>query len=63
MAEKKDRENKRKVDLISSHSDIERDNGPLAAYTLGGPAVSDPYNTNGVPSFMRYIPKDGEQLV
>jgi hypothetical protein len=52
MAEKKDRETKRKVDLISSHSDIERDNDPLAAYTPEGPAVSDPYNTDRVPSFM-----------
>ena len=63
MAEKKDRETKRKVDLISSHSDIERDNGPLGAYTLEGSAVSDPYTTDRVPSFMRYIAKDGEQLV
>jgi hypothetical protein len=36
MAEKKDRKTKRKVDWISSHSDIERDNCPLAAYTLDG---------------------------
>ncbi len=40
MAEKKDRENKRKVDLISSHSDIERDNGPLAAlHTRGSSSI------------------------
>ena len=30
---------KRKVDLVSSHSDNERDDGPLAAYsTKGSPA-------------------------
>lgn len=63
MAEKKERKTKRKVDLVSSHSDNERDNGPLAAYTLEGSAVSDLYKNDRIPSFMRYVPKDGEQLI
>jgi hypothetical protein len=54
---------KRKVDLTSSHSDNERENGPLAAYTLEGSAVSDLYKNNGIPSFMRYIPKEGETVI
>ena len=41
MAEKKDSKTKHKVDLISSHSDTERENGPLAAYSIEGSAVSD----------------------
>ena len=49
MAEKKDSKTKHKVDLISSHSDTERENGPLAAYSLEGSAVSDPYDTDRVP--------------
>ena len=36
MAEKKDSKTKHKVDLISSHSDTERENNPLAAYSLEG---------------------------
>lgn len=54
---------KRKVDLVSSHSDNERDNGPLAAYSMEGSAVSELYNNDRIPSFLRYIPKDGERLV
>jgi len=56
---------KRKVDLVSSHSDNERDNNnrPLAAYSLEGSAVSDLYKNDRIPSFMRYIPKDGERLI
>jgi hypothetical protein len=54
---------KRKVDLVSSHSDNERQNGPLAAHSTEGSAVSDLYKTGRIPSFMRYIPKEGEQLV
>jgi hypothetical protein len=50
MAEKKDSKTKHKVDLISSQSDTERENNPLAAYSLEGGAVSDPYNTDRVPS-------------
>jgi len=63
LAEKKERKTKRKVDLVSSHSDNERDDGPLAAYTTEGSAVSELYNNDRIPSFMRYIPKDGEQLI
>ncbi len=63
MAEKKERKTKRKVDLVSSHSDNERENGPLAAYSTEGSAVSELYKNNGIPSFMRYVPKDGEQLI
>jgi len=57
------RKTKRKVDLVSSHSDNERDNGPLAACSTEGSAVSELYNNDRIPSFMRYLPKDGEQLV
>ena len=60
MAVKKERKTKHKVDLISSHSYNERDNGPLVAYTLG---VSDLYKNVGTPSFMCYLPKEGEQVV
>jgi hypothetical protein len=60
MAERK---TKRKVDLVSSHSDNERDNGPLAAYSLEGSAVSDLYNNDRIPSFMRYLPEAGETVV
>ena len=63
MQEKKDRKTKRKVDLTSSHSDNERDNGPLAAYSLEGSAVSDLYKNDSIPAFMRYVPKDGETVV
>lgn len=54
---------KHKVALVSSHSDNERDNGPVAAYTTEGSAVSQLYNNDRVPSFMRYVPKDGERIV
>ena len=30
---------------------------------MEGNAVSELYKNNGMPSFMRYIPKEGEQLV
>ena len=32
MVEKKERRTKRKVDLVSSHSDRHSEDGPLAAY-------------------------------
>jgi hypothetical protein len=54
---------KRKVDLVSSHSDNERENGLLAAYSTEGSAVSELYNNDRIPSFMRYVPKEGEQVV
>ena len=54
---------KRKVDLVSSHSDNDRDNAPLAAHSTEGSAVSELYDNYRIPSFMRYVPKDGEQLI
>jgi hypothetical protein len=59
------RKTKRKVDLVSSHSDNERDNnnGPLAAYSTEGSAVSDLYNNDRIPTFLKYHPKAGETLV
>ena len=59
------RKTKRKVDLISSHSDNERDNGPLAAYSLEGSPADDLllHKHRGIPPFLRYIPKDGEQVI
>ena len=63
LTEKKERKTKPKVDLVSSHSDNERENGPFVAYTLEGSAVSDFYNNDRIFSYMHYVPKDGEQLV
>jgi hypothetical protein len=57
------RKTKRKVNLVSSHSDNERENGPLAAHSTEGSAVSELYNNDRMPSFLRYIPKDGERSV
>jgi len=31
--------------------------------TLEGSAVSELYNNDRIPSFMRYLPKEGEQLI
>jgi hypothetical protein len=63
MAEKKERKNKRKVELTSSHSDRDGEDGPIAAYSLEGSAVSDLYKNDGIPSALRYIPKAGETVV
>lgn len=63
MSEKKERKTKRKVDLVSSHSDRDSEDGPLAAYTLEGSAVSELYNNDRIPSFLRYHPKEGERVV
>jgi hypothetical protein len=63
MQEKKDRKTKRKVNLVSSHSDNERDNGPLAACSLEGSAVSELYNNDRIPTFLKYHPKAGETVV
>ena len=63
MEEKKDRKTKRKVNLVSSHSDHDSENGPLAAYSTEGSAVSELYNNDSIPSFMRYHPKAGETIV
>jgi hypothetical protein len=54
---------KRKVNLVSSHSDNELENGPLAAHRTEGSAISELYNNDRIPSFLRYIPKDGEQII
>jgi hypothetical protein len=54
---------KRKVNLVSSHSDNDRENGPLAAHSTERSAASELYNNDRMPSFLRYIPKDGERLV
>ena len=57
------RKTKRKVDLISSHSERDSEDGPLCAASTEGSAVSELYNTDRIPSFMRYIPKEGETVV
>jgi hypothetical protein len=57
------RKTKRKVDLVSSHSDNEHQNGPLAAYSTEGSAVSELYDNNRIPAFLKYHPKAGETLV
>ncbi len=58
---------KRKVNLTSSHSNNERDEGPLAAHSLEGSAVSELYERererSGIPEFLRYHPRNGETVV
>ena len=57
------RKTKRKVDLVSSHSDRDSEDGPLAAYSLEDSAVSDLYKNDRIPSALRYLPKAGETVV
>jgi hypothetical protein len=50
------RKTKRKVDLVSSHSDndLDNNNGPLAAYSTEGSAISDLYKLDdGIPRALR----------
>ena len=56
---------KRKVDLVSSHSDNERDgdDGPLAICIDDGSAVSALYKDDRIPLALRYLPKAGETVV
>jgi hypothetical protein len=54
---------KRKVDLVSSHSDRDSEDGPLAADSLEGSAVSELYKNDGIPSALRYLQKAGETVV
>jgi hypothetical protein len=61
MTERK--KTKRKVDLVSSHSDNERDEGPLAVCIDTGSAVSELYKDDRIPSFMRYKPGAGQTVV
>ena len=53
MAESK-RRTKRKVSLVSSHSDNENEDGPLVAIIDNGSPASELYNNNNdrIPSFM-----------
>jgi hypothetical protein len=57
------RKTKRKIDLVSSHSDRDSEEGPLAAYSLEGSAVSEPYKDDSIPAALRYLPKAGETVV
>jgi hypothetical protein len=61
MTERK--KTKRKVDLTSSHSERDSEDGPLAAYTLEGSAVSELYKNDSIPAALRYLPKAGETVV
>jgi hypothetical protein len=55
---------KRKVELTSSHSDNENDDGPLAACSTEGSAVSELYKLDdGIPRAFRYVPKADVQLI
>jgi hypothetical protein len=54
---------KRKVDLVSSHSERDGEDGPLAAYSSEGSAVSELYNNDRIPSALRYLPRAGETIV
>ena len=51
MTERK--KTKRKVDLVSSHSERES----------GGSAVSELYKDDRIPAALRYLPKAGETVV
>ena len=62
MAESKPR-TKRKVNLVSSHSDNDNEDGPLVAIIDDGSAVSALYKDDRIPSFMRYKPGAGQTLV
>ena len=59
------RKTKRKVNLTSSHSDNERDDGPLILPSNEGSAVSELYDKDRerIPAFIRYHPREGEQLI
>lgn len=61
MTERK--KTKRKVDLVSFHSERDSEEGPLAAYSLEGSAVSELYKDNRIPAALRYLPKAGETVV
>jgi hypothetical protein len=57
------RKTKRKVDLVSSHSERDSEGGPLAAHSTEGSAVSELYNNDRIPAALRYLPKPGETVV
>ena len=61
MTERK--KTKRKVELTSSHSDRDSEDGPIAAYSLEGSAVSELYKNDSIPAALRYLPKAGETVV
>jgi hypothetical protein len=54
---------KRKVDLVSSHSERDGEDGPLAAHSTECSAVSELYKDDRIPSALRYLPKAGETVV
>ena len=62
MAESK-RRTKRKVSLVSSHSDNDNEDGPLVAIIDDGSPVSALYNDDRIPSFLRYKPGAGQTVV
>jgi len=61
------RKKKRKVDLVSSHTDNESDgdDGTLSICIDDGSAVSALYkdDRDKIPSFMRYLPGAGQTVV
>ena len=59
------RKTKRKVDLVSSHSDNDNEDGPLFAIIDNGSPASALYqdDRNGIPSYMRYKPGAGQTVV
>ena len=61
MSERK--KTNRKVDLISSHSDNENEDGPLAAFTLEASSELYKNNIDRVPPELTCKPKAGEQLI
>ena len=59
----KERRRSVRLTLVSSHSDRDSEDGPLAAYSLEGSAVSELYKNDSIPATLRYLPKAGETLV
>ena len=62
MAEKKERKTKCKVDLVSSHSERDSENGPLVRSFLEGSAVSELYKNDRIPPKRRRTTNRGRNL-
>lgn len=61
MTERK--KTKRKVELTSSHSERDSEDGPLAACSTEGPPSEALYRNDRIPTFLKYNPKAGETVV
>jgi hypothetical protein len=65
LNKEKEKENtKRKVNLVSSHSDNENDDGPILACDNNGSAVSEIYrDRDDIESKLRYKPRPRETVI